>query len=681
VSAVDHAHRTVFEVGAALAAQLDVEQALAAVARGVGEALAVDSCDISIYDAAREALIYTCEWGPGVSDAELAYVGTVVKRAERPGRFRVIDERRLVVEYLDDADLDPEERRVMEYWHEHASMEIPLIFNNEVIGLLGVCQTSGPRRFSDEEQELMRMLAVPAAVAIHNARVYTARREGARRLETLLEASRVLSSTPELDEVLAELVRQAVTAVGCSQSAIYEYEAARDALVYRALCERTVAPGAAPDDALGTAYRLSEYPGERAILQGRRVVVEHASDTDLPPDRRNSMLAWGERTCLTVPLWFGAAPVGLIRVYEMEREREFTEDEVELLRGLAELAAAAINTTRLYDRQRERSRRLRDVVETTRALVGTLEAEAVLDRLARGSESLIPADEPRARVTMLADLTGDHADGSGRGAPDAGGLLAPAQETGESRSALQVPLVAKGAARGVLEVTVRGRRRFSEGEVEALQVLANQAGVALENARLYRRVREQAIRDGLTGLFNHRHFQERLRDECARALRYELPLSLLMFDIDDFKRFNDEFGHQRGDEVLREVAALLGSGIRRGIDLPARYGGEEFAVILPHTAIAGAEVLGHRLRGELAAADLPPRGADAALVGERLRKSIATSAFAGRDDRHPSHVSVSVGVAMSAAGSRGAEDLVAAADRALYRAKRAGKDRVEVEPG
>ncbi len=675
MSAADHPYRTVFEVGAALAAQLDVEQAVAAVARGVGEALAVDSCDISMYDAAREALVYACEWGPGVSDAELAYVGTVVTRAERPARFRVIDERRLIVEYLDDPELDPEERRVMEYWHEHASMELPLVFNDEVIGLLGVCQTSGPRRFTDEEQELMKMLAVPAAVAIHNARLYTERREGARRLETLLEASRVVSSTLELDEVLAELVRQAVAAVDCSQSAIYEYDPARDAVVYRALCERTVAPGAAPDDALGTAYELAEYPGERAILQGRRVVVEHASDTDLPPDRRASMLAWGERTCLTVPLWLGDAAVGLIRVYDMEREREFTEDEVELLRGLAELAAAAINTAGLYDRQREQSRRLRDVVETTRALVSTMETEAVLERVARGSESLMPTDEPHAQVTLLG-AAGD----PGRGAVDAAGVLAPAQETGEERSALHVPLVAKGAARGVLEVTVPGRRRFSDGEVEALQVLANQAGVALENARLYRRVREQAIRDGLTGLYNHRHFQERLRDECARALRYELPLSLLMLDIDDFKRFNDEFGHQLGDEVLREVGTLLSSGIRRGIDLPARYGGEEFAVILPHTAIAGAEVLGHRLRDELAAADLPPRGADAALVGERLRRSIAASAFAGRDDRRPSHVSVSVGVAMSAAGSRGAEELVAAADRALYRAKRAGKDRVEVEP-
>lgn len=675
MAGVDCPHRTVFEVGAALAAQLDVEQALAAVVRAVGEALAVDSCDITMYDGARETLTYAREWGPGVTDADLAYVGTVVTRAERPGRFKVIDEGRLLIQYLDDPslDIDPEERRVMEKWHEYASMEIPLVFDDEIIGLLGVCQTSGPRRFTAAEQELFGMLAVPAAVAIHNARLYTLRREGARRLETLLEANRVLSSTLELDQVLAELVRQTVAAVDCSQSAIYEYDPSRDALVYRALGERTVAPGAAPDHALGTTYKLSEYPGERAILHAQRVVIEHASDQDLPPDRRASMQARAERTCLTVPLWLGSSPVGLLRASDMEREHEFTDDEVELVRGLGELAAAAINTSRLYDRQRTQSRRLRDVVDTTRALVATLETDAVLEQVARGGERLLPGEEAHAEVTLL---DGDGREGAGSGAA---GVPALVQESDGARSALRVPLAAKGAECGVLEVAVPGRRRFSEGEVEALQVLANQAGVALENARLYQRVREQAIRDGLTGLYNHRHFQERLRDECARAVRYELPLSLLMLDIDDFKSLNDRFGHQLGDEVLRGVATILSTGIRRGVDLPARYGGEEFAVILPHTAIAGAEVLGRRLGDELAAAGLPPRGVDAALVGERLRRRIATSTFAREDDGRFVRVSVSVGVAMSVAGSRGAEELVAAADRALYRAKNAGKDRVEVE--
>ncbi len=676
MSGVDHPHRTVFEIAATLGAQLDVDQAIAGVVAGVGKALETDSCDISIYDHARGALTYAGIWGPALSAADLDCVGRVVTRAERPARFRVIDERRLLIEYVDDPDLDPEERRVMEEWHECASMELPLVFGDEVIGLLGVCQTSAPRRFTDAEKDLLTMLAVPASVAIHNARLYTARREGARRLETLLEASRALSSTLELDEVLAELARQAVSAADCSQSVIYEYDPDRDALVHRARRERQVVCGAASDDALGSLYQLGEHPGERAILLGQRVVVEHSSDPDLPPDRRASMQAWGVRSCLTVPLWFGAVPLGLMRVRDVEQEREFTADEVDLLCGLAELAAAAIHTARLYERQRDQSRRLRDVVDTTRTLVTTLETEAVLERVVRGGEQLLAADGARAQVTLL----GDAAAAAGPAVRDAAAALAPVQETGDTRSALYVPLTAKGAARGVLELVVPGRRRFSDGEIEAAQVLAGQAGVALENARLYRRVRDQAIRDGLTGLYNHRHFHERLREECARARRYELPLSLLMIDIDDFKRFNDEFGHQLGDEALREVSAILTSGVRRGIDLPARYGGEEFAVILPHTGVTGAEVLGRRLRDGLAAADLPPLGVAAVEVGERLRKGIAASLFAGHGGRRHAHVSVSVGIAMTVAGSRGADELLAAADRALYRAKREGKDRVEVEP-
>ncbi len=673
MSGIVNPHRTVFEIAATLGAQLDVDQAIAGVAHGVGEALGSDSCDITMYDPVREALTYAGVWGPGVGAADLDHIGTVVTRVERPGRFTAVDERRLVVDYVDDEGLDPEERRSMERWHEYAAMEVPLVFNDEVIGLLGVCQTSAPRRFTGAEKDLLTMLAVPASVAIHNAHLFTVRREGARRLETLLEASRALSSTLELDDVLAELTRQAVAAADCSQSVIYEYDPARDALVYRARREREVVPGAASGDALGSLYQLGENPGERAILQGQRVVVEHASDPDLPPDRRASMQAWGERTCLTVPLWFGAVPLGLVRVCDMEREREFAAEEVELLCSLAELAAAAIHTARLYARQREQSRRLQDVVDTTRTLVTTLETEAVIERVVRGSERLLAADGARAQVTLLGGAVG----AAGPVVRDAAAALAPVQETGDARSALYVPLAAKGAALGVIELVVPGRRHFTDGEIEAAQVLAGQAGVALENARLYRRVRGQAIRDGLTGLYNHRHFHERLREECARARRYELPVSLLMIDIDDFKRFNDEFGHQLGDEVLREVSAILTSGVRRGIDLAARYGGEEFAVILPHTGVTSAEVLG-RLRDGLAA-DLPPRGVAAVEVGERLRKGVAGSLFIGHGGRRHAHVAVSVGIAMTVAGSRGPEELLAAADRALYRAKREGKDRVEVE--
>ena len=212
-----------------------------------------------------------------------------------------------------------------------------------------------------------------------------------------------------------------------------------------------------------------------------------------------------------------------------------------------------------------------------------------------------------------------------------------------------------------------------------VQVLASQATAALTNARLYREVQEQAITDGLTGLYNHRYFYERLAQEFARAQRYGLPLSLLMLDIDDFKAFNDTYGHPAGDRVLAEVGGLLATQLRREVDVAARYGGEEFAVLLPNTSRDGAQVVGDRIAREVAGLDGPagappaPRD-DARAVGERLRIAIAATPV---PDARDMAVTVSVGAASHPAAADPAE-LVRMADKALYLAKRLGKNRVEV---
>lgn len=163
--------------------------------------------------------------------------------------------------------------------------------------------------------------------------------------------------------------------------------------------------------------------------------------------------------------------------------------------------------------------------------------------------------------------------------------------------------------------------------------------------------------DEKTGLANYRVFGQKLREEWLRAERYGQALSLVMLDLDDFKRVNDELGHPAGDRVLREFATLVQGGAR-ATDLPARYGGEEFAVILPHTG-----------------------GERAVRVAERIRAAVADFIFL--EPEHRIRVTVSAGVATypTTAGIGSADDLVSAADRALYAAKKAGKNRVVVAPG
>jgi diguanylate cyclase (GGDEF)-like protein len=191
---------------------------------------------------------------------------------------------------------------------------------------------------------------------------------------------------------------------------------------------------------------------------------------------------------------------------------------------------------------------------------------------------------------------------------------------------------------------------FDEESEQLAHWLAAQASIAIENERLHRTVKRQAITDELTQLANRRRFTETLAVEVRRAERFGDPLALVLADLDDFKLINDEYGHQAGDVVLRRFADVLRENVR-DFDLPVRYGGEEFAVLLPETGLDGAEQLARRLQHALERLRLPEIGGD----------------------RPP--VTASFGVAAYPA-ARSAEELLSAADGALYRAKAAGKNRV-----
>jgi diguanylate cyclase (GGDEF)-like protein len=199
----------------------------------------------------------------------------------------------------------------------------------------------------------------------------------------------------------------------------------------------------------------------------------------------------------------------------------------------------------------------------------------------------------------------------------------------------------------------RRRAPFTREEGELLEYLAGQAVVSIENASLHETVERQAITDDLTGLANMRAFNSILDRELERSRRFDSPLGLVMLDIDDFKRVNDTYGHQQGDEVLAQVAGVL-RALSRDLDAPARYGGEELAVVLPQTDVEGAALLAERMREAVEALQVRRVGGGASL-----------------------RVTASFGVASvpDTAADRGS--LIAAADAALYRAKRSGKNRVE----
>ncbi len=220
------------------------------------------------------------------------------------------------------------------------------------------------------------------------------------------------------------------------------------------------------------------------------------------------------------------------------------------------------------------------------------------------------------------------------------------------RSWLGVPLFMYGGCDGVVAVQSSREAAFREDHQRLLESLALQIAAALQNAHLY----ELAMVDGLTGLFMRRYFDARIDEEIERSRRYKTPFSVVMMDVDDFKKLNDDHGHLIGDRVLRAIASSVKAQMR-GVDTAARYGGEEIALILPRTEMVAAYN-----------------------VGERIRAAIADIRVT-TDSEPPMVLSVtaSFGIA-SYPESKAAdgEDLVRRADRALYRAKKTGKNRVEL---
>lgn len=171
------------------------------------------------------------------------------------------------------------------------------------------------------------------------------------------------------------------------------------------------------------------------------------------------------------------------------------------------------------------------------------------------------------------------------------------------------------------------------------------------------RLQNLSLLDGLTGIANRRHFDQELLKESRRAKREKTPLSLIMLDIDYFKAFNDTYGHLKGDDCLKTVASTLKKTLKRPGDLPARYGGEEFAVVLPNTDDVGA-----------------------AIIAEELRASIERAGIAHINSLCADYVTVSLGVVTRfSEQDETPDDLILAADRALYRSKHEGRNRVSVE--
>jgi diguanylate cyclase (GGDEF)-like protein len=223
-----------------------------------------------------------------------------------------------------------------------------------------------------------------------------------------------------------------------------------------------------------------------------------------------------------------------------------------------------------------------------------------------------------------------------------------------TRSYLGVPIFVKGKIMGYINVESSQPHDYTNTHGKRLMVFADQAAVAIENSRMFEKLEQMAVVDTLTGLYSRRHFSDLGGKEIERARRYGNPLSLLMIDLDHFKSFNDTLGHAVGDQILVEVANIIGTTLRK-IDIPGRLGGEEFAVLLPET-----------------------NQQNGMLVAERLRQAITRLRIPIKD-AVIDNVTASFGLSTLCDGHVDLQSLITSADMAMYKAKENGRNMVVVD--
>jgi diguanylate cyclase (GGDEF)-like protein len=554
---------------------------------------------------------------------------------------------------------------------------IPIMVRNELIGFLNL-NSAVPDFFQPEDIKRLQPFADQAALAIENARAFEGAQKRAQRLALINRVSGILNQPLELKTVLQVTVDCLAQALNVPQVALALFDETRQHLLISA-----DHPASGTPSIVGMELPLENNASMDFILHEKvSLLVQDAQQDDQLLAVRSAMVQRGVHSLLLIPLLIHGEVIGTVGCDLLEAGRHFNAEEVEMAETIANLASVRIEQARLYTEERMRASELallhvtslditmtndlptllKTIVERAAWLMGAQGGTLYLCNLEkqvleRQVSFNLPFDEPEPTMAYGQGACGWVAVS---GQP----LIIPDYQQWPQRwiqdsmirqpfALLSVPVIWQGRVTGILQLTrVDSHKPFTQKEVDLLALFSNQVAVSLENARLYNKLQQMAIQDTLTGLYNRRGMTDIAMREIDRSRRFQHPLSALMVDIDHFKGVNDTYGHPVGDQVLVWLANFLRSFLR-SIDVIGRYGGEEFFILLLENDQQAAMGVAERICTLVAESAVPTRAGEV-------------------------RITLSIGVAELSQEMPGLDDLVNAADDALYLAKRAGRNQAKV---
>ncbi len=546
-------------------------------------------------------------------------------------------------------------------------LAIPLLFKDKVIGVMSL-QSYEPNTFDERDKNFISTIAGQVVMAIENAKLYE---ETCKKLDEFSLLNEVVTSgtsAMEFDKLIDRLIEPLKRNLSFASFSI------------RLIDERT------KDLKVVTTHGYSVEELEKLKIKVGKGITGWVAKTgepvivpDVSKDWRYVEANPDVRSEMCVPLKANDKVIGVLDIEDTKLDA-FSKENLTLVSTIAGQISMIIEKAKILESEKKKSKQLETIQEVSKKIVSFLDMDELLQQIVNSiyhafgycHTIILLVDEDLKELVVKASCGLNikstirkrvkiYEEGiTGWVAKTGEPLLVSdvskeprylfIEELPDIRSELAVPIKIKDKVIGVLDVESVELNDFDESDLTTLTILAEMIAIAIENASLYKESERLTITDYLTALYNTRYLYAALEKEIQRCNKFNDSFSIIFFDIDDFKKYNDAYGHLAGDQLLQELAALVVKNCRNK-DIIARYGGEEFVIILPESKFDGAT-----------------------LVAERLKTSVEEHTFKINEEECKGKITISLGIAMYPKDATNIQELINVADKNLYREKRIGKE-------